>query len=59
MVISGCSLLGYVFPEVSGNAFANLFIKGSVVATIYVAAIYQLKLAPEIFNGIKQRFLKK
>jgi O-antigen/teichoic acid export membrane protein len=59
MVISLCSIIGYVFPEVSSNAFANLFLKGSVVATIYVAAIYQLKLAPEIFNGIKQRLFKK
>ena len=59
MIISVCSILGYVFPEFGSNAFANLFLKGSVVATIYVAAIYQLKLAPEIFNGIKQRFLKK
>lgn len=59
IIIIFCSVIGYVFPEVSSNAFVNLLLKGSVVAIIYVASIFQLKLAPEIFNGIKQRFFKK
>ncbi|MDO8998950.1 MAG: polysaccharide biosynthesis C-terminal domain-containing protein [Bacteroidota bacterium] len=59
VIIVICSFVGFIFPELSNNSFVNLFIKGSVVTTIYIAAIYQLKLAPEIFTGIKNRLIKK
>lgn len=59
MIIVLCSVIGYVFPEVSQSPIINLLLKGSIVATLYIAAVFQLKLAPEIFNGIKERFFKK
>jgi O-antigen/teichoic acid export membrane protein len=59
MIIVFCSVIGYVFPEVSQSPIINLLLKGSIVATLYIAAVFQLKLAPEIFNGIKERFFKK
>ncbi len=59
LIIVTCTVVGYFFPEISNNSFVNLFVKGSVVATIYIAATYYLKLAPEIFNAIKLRVFKK
>ena len=59
LIIVVCTLVGYFLPEISNNAFVNLFVKGAVVATMYIAATYYLKLAPEIFNAIKLRVFKK
>ncbi len=59
IIIIVCTLVGYYFPEVSSNSYVNLFLKGSVVATLYIAAIYLFKLAPEIFNSIKAKISKK
>lgn len=59
VIIIVCTIIGYFFPEISNNSFVNLLVKGAVVATIYIAATYQLKLAPEIFNAIKLRVFKK
>lgn len=59
VIIVICSFVGYYFPEVSHNSFVNLFLKGSVVASIYIAAVYLLKLAPEIFTTIHSRLFKR
>ncbi|MBA3682250.1 MAG: polysaccharide biosynthesis C-terminal domain-containing protein [Bacteroidetes bacterium] len=59
IIIVVCSAVGYFFPEVSQNSFVNLFLKGSVVATLYIAAIYLLNLAPEFFTAINSRLFKK
>ena len=58
IIIILCSIIGFVFPDVSQSPFINLLLKGSVVTAIYIAAIYRLKIAPEIFIGIKERFIK-
>ena len=59
LIIVVCTIIGYFFPEISDNSLVNLFVKGSVVATIYIAATYYLKLAPEIFDAIKLKVFKK
>lgn len=57
-IIVICSVLTYVLPEFSSKAFVNLLIKGSVLTLIYTGAIYQFKLAPEIFDMIKSKIKK-
>lgn len=59
VIIVVCTFIGYFFPEVSSNSFVNLFLKGSIVATLYIAAVYLLKLAPEIFTAIYSRLFKR
>lgn len=59
VIIILCILIGYFLPEVSISSIINLLIKGTVVATVYIALVYQLKLAPEVFNGIKEKVFKK
>lgn len=53
-----CSFLIYLIPEVTGNAFVNLLLKGSIVTLLYVGIVYQLKLAPELFAMLKTKLTK-
>ncbi len=58
-LIIACSLVSYFLPDINPNAFINLIFKGSVVSLLYVMTIYQLKLAPELFDMVKSKLIKR
>lgn len=58
LLIIACSCVTYFLPEINSNAFINLIFKGSVVSLLYVMTIYQLKLAPELFDMVKSKLIK-
>lgn len=57
LVILCCGLI-YLIPDITGSAFINLLLKGSLVSLVYVGIIYQLKLAPELFDMLKAKISK-
>lgn len=57
-IIIVCSLLTYFLPDFTNNALVNLLIKGSVISFVYIGAVYQFKLTPELFEGLKTRIKK-
>lgn len=52
------TVIGYVIPNISSSALVNLLVKGFVVSIVYIGSIYQLKLAPELFDMIKSKLIK-
>lgn len=58
LLIIACSCITYVLPEINSNAFVNLIFKGGVVSMLYIITVYQLKLAPELFEMIQVKFKK-
>lgn len=59
IIIFGCTLIGYLMPDFTNSALVNVLIKGSVVSVLYISAIYQFKLSPEMFDMVKSRLVKK
>ncbi len=58
-VIFLVNFIGYLMPEVSYNPMVNVLVKGIVVSVLYIGAIYQFKISPEIFEMVKQKLFKK
>ncbi len=58
LLIICCSVITYFLPEINSNSFINLIYKGGVVSLLYIITVYQLKLAPELFNMIKLKLIK-
>jgi O-antigen/teichoic acid export membrane protein len=58
ILIIGCTLLGQILPDWSQYAIINLITKGSIITGVYVLALYQFKLSPEIFEMLMSRFNK-
>ena len=58
LLIIVCSFVTYFLPEIHSNAFINLIFKGGVVSLLYIMTVYQLKLAPELFEMIKTKLIK-
>ncbi|MBC7696283.1 MAG: polysaccharide biosynthesis C-terminal domain-containing protein [Burkholderiales bacterium] len=58
LLIIACSLVSYFLPELNLNAFINLLYKGVVVSLLYIIVVYQLKLAPELFEMLQAKFNK-
>jgi hypothetical protein len=46
-IIIICLLIHFVLP-VTGNAFVNIILHGSITAMVYLLLVYRLKLAPEL-----------
>ena len=57
-IIFLCNFIGYITPELSINPIVNVLVKGSVVTVLYIGAIYQFKISPEIFDMIKLKLIK-
>ncbi len=58
-VIFLVNFIGYMMPEISSNPLANVLVKGLSVTVLYIGAIYQFKISPEIFEMVKQKLFKK
>ena len=58
-VIFLVNFIGYLMPEFSYNPMVNVLVKGIVVSVLYIGAIYQFKISPEIFEMVKQKLFKK
>ena len=58
VLIIACSVVTYFLPEIHSNAFVNLLFKGGVVSLLYITVVYQLKIAPELFEMILVKFNK-
>lgn len=59
LLIIVCSIITYFLPEINSNAFINLIFKGAVVSLLYIVTVYQLKIAPELFQMIQMKIKKK
>lgn len=59
LLIMACSSVTFFLPELNAGPFINLVFKGSVVSLLYVIIVYQLKVAPELFEMIFVKFKKK
>lgn len=57
-IIFLCNFIGYITPELSSNPVVNVLMKGSIVSILYISAIYQFKISPEIFNMVKSKLIK-
>lgn len=57
-LILACTIIGQVLPDWSHYAIINLFTKGCIVTSIYILALYQFKLSPEIFEMLISKFNK-
>jgi O-antigen/teichoic acid export membrane protein len=58
LIIIISTIIGYVIPSISSNAFVNVLVKGLIVSSVYIGSIYQFKLSPELFNMIKLKLIK-
>lgn len=58
-VIFLINFIGYIIPELSSNPIVNVLEKGILVSVLYIGAIYQFKISPEIFDMLKQKLIKK
>lgn len=58
-VIFLVNFIGYMMPEISSNPLANVLVKGLSVTVLYIGAIYQFKISPEIFEMVRQKLFKK
>jgi O-antigen/teichoic acid export membrane protein len=58
VIIIIMTFIGYILPDPSNNAIVNMLLKGTVVSILYIAAIYKLKLSPEIFDILMSRIVK-
>jgi O-antigen/teichoic acid export membrane protein len=58
-VIFLVNFIGYLMPELSYNPMVNVLVKGILVSVLYIGAIYQFKISPEIFEMVKQKLFKK
>lgn len=58
LIIIISTIIGYVIPCISSNAFVNVLVKGLIVSSVYIGSIYQFKLSPELFNMIKLKLIK-
>ncbi|MES2568405.1 MAG: polysaccharide biosynthesis C-terminal domain-containing protein [Bacteroidota bacterium] len=56
LLIIVCSLVNYFLLEIHSNAIINLIYKGCVVSLLYLTVVYQLKIAPELFEMVKTKF---
>lgn len=59
MLIVVCSIVTYFLPEINSNAFINLIFKGAVVSLLYIVTIYQLNIAPELFQMVLAKIKRK
>jgi O-antigen/teichoic acid export membrane protein len=59
LLIIVCSVVTYFLPEIASNAFINLVFKGGVVSLLYITVVYQLKIAPELFEMAKAKLIKR
>jgi O-antigen/teichoic acid export membrane protein len=57
-LIIACSVVTYFLPEINSSPIVNLVFKGGFVSLLYIATVYQLKLAPELFEMIRAKFNK-
>lgn len=53
-----CTFIGFIIPDVSSIALINILIKGSVVVLVYIGAIYQFKISPELFEMVRLKLFK-
>ncbi|MFN8116745.1 MAG: polysaccharide biosynthesis C-terminal domain-containing protein [Bacteroidia bacterium] len=58
-VIFLVNFIGYMIPELSPNPIVNVLAKGTVVTILYIGAIYQFKISPDIFEMVKKKLIKK
>ncbi len=58
ILIIVCTILGQILPDWSEHSIVNLITKGAVMTSVYLVAIYQFKLSPEIFEMLTSRFAK-
>jgi O-antigen/teichoic acid export membrane protein len=59
LLIIICSAVTYFLPEIRSCALVNLVFKGGIVSLLYIAAIYRLKIAPELFDMVKAKLIKR
>ena len=55
LLIIICSIITYFLPEINTNAFVNLIFKGAIVSLLYIVTVYQLKIAPELFEKVQMK----
>ena len=58
IIIAASTYIGYILPDISESSLINLLYKRMVVSFIYILAIFQLKLAPELFDMVKSKLIK-
>lgn len=58
-LIVACSLISFFMPGIGPNPFLNLLIKGTLLSSIYIFAAYKLNIAPEIFDMVSKKFVRK
>jgi O-antigen/teichoic acid export membrane protein len=57
LIVAVCSLTALI-PGIPGKPLLSLLLKGSCVTVVYIASIWKLNLAPEIFEMVKNAMRK-
>jgi O-antigen/teichoic acid export membrane protein len=58
VIIIISTYVGYILPDIAESSMINLLYKGIIVSFLYLLTIFQLKLAPELFEMLQARIKK-